>query len=182
MPFLRYAAALLFAAVLSAPGAASAQERGDPIPLSQYQRVVQRLGWAEIEVEYRRPVARGRDLFGALVPFDEAWTPSADSAVVFSTTHDLEVAGERLPAGDYSLWIVPRASAPWTVIFSHAARVFHQPYPEGQDALRLLIPAWNGDHMETLSLYFPVVNRGEATFALHWGSRVLPLPIALPDS
>jgi hypothetical protein len=41
------------------------------IPWSQYGSVIQQLGDTEIQIRYRRPVARGRDLFGALVQWGE---------------------------------------------------------------------------------------------------------------
>ena len=160
-----------------------AQERGDPIPLSQYQRLTQRIGWAVVDLEYRRPVARGRELFGALVPFDEAWTPSADSAVVLTLSDDIILADRPVEAGSYSLWLIPRAPGrDWTLILSRAARVFHAPYPQGRDYLRVDLPVTTGDHMETLALYFPEVNRGEAVLRLHWGETILPIPLRLPES
>src|SRR6185436_16746114 len=46
------------------------------IPRSQLGVVTQSVGTARVEITYRRPVARGRDLFGALVPYGRVWTPS----------------------------------------------------------------------------------------------------------
>src|SRR5688500_20122562 len=55
-------------------------------PFSQRGTVSQNVAFTEILVSYGRPVARGRQLFGALVPWDAVWHPGADSAtrVVFS--------------------------------------------------------------------------------------------------
>ena len=47
---------------------------------SQLATVTQVVDRAKIEIIYRRPVARGRELFGKLVPWNNTWTPSADSA------------------------------------------------------------------------------------------------------
>jgi hypothetical protein len=69
----------------------------------------------------------------------------------------------------------------WTVIFSRAHTVFHLPYPDGQDVLRVRARPTTGPHMETLGFYFPVVDGDTAVLNLHWGSTVLPLRIkALP--
>ena len=168
--------------VLAAPPL-SAQER-DPIPLSQLQVVTQSVGWAEVTVEYRRPVARGRALFGALVPHDRVWTPSADSAAVLTVSEDVWLAGRPVPAGSYALWMVPRAgSEPWTVILSRAARVFHAPYPEGQDLLRVEVAPRAIGHVETLQLAFPRVEGPEAILELQWGETGLPIPLRItpPD-
>jgi len=162
----------------SPPADLSAQDR-DPIPLSQYQMVTQSLGWAEISVEYRRPVARGRVLFGNLVSWDKTWTPAADSAAVFTVSEDVLVAGQPVPAGSYSLWLVPRAEGPWTLVLSRAARVFHAPYPEGEDLMRVEVTPESGDHMEALAFYFPVVEGRDAVLRVHWGNVIVPIPIHL---
>ncbi|MQA90178.1 MAG: DUF2911 domain-containing protein [Gemmatimonas sp.] len=48
--------------------------------VSQPARVTQRMGSTEMTIVYNRPTARGRDLFGALVPWDSIWNPGADEA------------------------------------------------------------------------------------------------------
>jgi hypothetical protein len=169
------AAALVSVSVLPAEG----QER-DPIPLSQYQSVTQSVGWVDVTVEYRRPVARGRDLFGALVPFEKVWTPAADSAAVVTFTDDVWMEGTEVPEGSYSLWLIPRAAPEaWTVILSRAARVFHAPYPEGQDLLRLEVSTTTAPHVENLQISFPWVLGPEASLHMQWGQVVLPLRIRI---
>ena len=170
-----FAAAPVSISVLPVAG----QER-DPIPLSQYQSVTQSVGWVDVTVEYRRPVARGRDLFGALVPFDEEWTPAADSAAIVTFTDDVWVEGTEVPRGSYSLWLIPRAAPQaWTVILSKAARVFHAPYPEGQDLLRLEVNTTMAPHVENLQISFPRVLGPEAWLHVQWGEVVLPLGIRI---
>jgi len=143
---------------------------------SQLASVSQMIGRTRVEIVYRRPVARGRDLFGALVKYGRVWSPSADSAAVFSTTTDLEIAGSRLAAGRYSIWAIPE-QASWTVIFSSAVPVFHLPYPEGKDVLRVRAAPRQADHVESLAFYFPMVDADSATLSLHWGRTVVPLAI-----
>jgi hypothetical protein len=50
---------------------------------------------------------RGRKIWGALVPFDKIWRAGANEATTFETDKDLIVEGEKLPAGKYSLFIIP---------------------------------------------------------------------------
>src|SRR6187402_2484072 len=113
---------------------------GQGYPASQRARVDQTVAFTEISVMYGRPVARGRTLFGgdsALVRWDDVWHPGADSATRVSFSHDVKLEGHDVKAGEYSLWLIPRANAPWTVILSRAAHVFHKPYPgESSDAYR----------------------------------------------
>jgi hypothetical protein len=164
---------------LGLPAIASAQA----IPFSQHGTVSQRVGLTDIEVTYNRPVARGRTLFGptGVVKWGRVWHPGADSATRIAFSRPVLLSGRPLPAGEYSLWLIPQADAPWTVMLSRAARVFHTPYPgEEHDALRFNARPEAGAHMETLAYYFPVVARDSTVLRLHWGTTVLPLTIRAP--
>ena len=154
---------------------------GQGYPFSQRGSVSQTVAFTTVEVTYGRPVARGRTLFGQLVPWDAVWHPGADSATVIRFDRDILVDGRPLSAGEYSLWLIPRRAGPWTLIFSRAARVFHRPYPGADhDALRLDILPDSASHMETLAFYFPLVLRDEAVLRLHWGARFIPARIQAP--
>jgi hypothetical protein len=148
------------------------------IPWSQYGSVTQRLGDTEIQIRYRRPVARGRELFGGIVKWGEPWTPGADSATTVRFSTDVIVDGSPLTAGTYSIWMIPNPES-WTVIFSKAWQVYHQPYPEGEDALRLNLAPESGQHMETLTFHFPRVDGPAATLAFQWGTTIVAIPIEI---
>jgi hypothetical protein len=166
-------------------GSPAAAPASEIIPLDEVRRsqagaVSQRVANTEITVTYSRPVARGRELFGALVPYDEVWNPGADQATAIAVTRDVRIDGQPLPAGKYSLWAIPRAEA-WTVILSRAADVYHTPYPgEHLDALRLDVRPESGAHTEVLTFSFPVVDGKDTVLALQWGGTRVPLSIQVP--
>jgi hypothetical protein len=135
---------------------------------SQHGSVTQRIANTTVTVDYNRPVARGRALFGALVPWNRVWCPGADTCTA------LRVNGQALAAGTYTLWAEPNADR-WTIIFSRAHPVFHTRYPADQDVLRVPSTPREGAHMETLAFYFPVVEGSHAELVLHWGTVVVPL-------
>jgi hypothetical protein len=144
---------------------------------SQLGTVSQLVGPAKIEIVYRRPVARGRELFGKLVPYGTIWTPSADSAALFSTSKDLDINGSRLKAGRYALWMIPD-NTEWTVVFSTAQPVFHLNRPEAIDeVLRIKTKPRQAEHMESLGFYFPMVDADSAVLNMHWGRTVVPINI-----
>jgi hypothetical protein len=150
-------------------------------PASQRAMVNQDVAHTQISVSYGRPVARGRVLFGALVPWDAIWHPGADSATRISVSRDILIEGQPLAAGEYSLWLLPRAAAAWTVIFHRKARAFHRPYPGDDDvALRVDVNADSASHMETMAIYFPVVLRDDAVMRIHWGTTALAIRIKAP--
>jgi hypothetical protein len=150
-------------------------------PPSQRGTVTQNVALTEISVVYGRPVARGRQLFGALVPWDAIWHPGADSATRVRFSRDVLIEGQPLRAGEYSLWMIPRENGAWTVIFSRAARVFHLPYPgENRDALRVDVTPEQVSAMESFAIYFPMVLRDSAVMRLHWGTTAVPIRIKAP--
>jgi len=150
-------------------------------PFSQRGSVSQSVAYTTISIAYGRPVARGRVLFGSLVPWDQIWHPGADSATRMTIDHDIVVEGKPLRAGEYTLWLIPRESAPWTLIFSRAAHVFHKPYPgEQYEVLRVDIKPEQVSHVESFTIYFPSVLRDEAVMQLHWGTTAVPVHITAP--
>jgi len=152
----------------------------DQVTKSQAAAVSQRIANTEITITYSRPVARGRELFGALVPYGQIWNPGADQATAMALTRDVQINKQPLESGKYSLWAIPRRES-WTIIFSRAANVYHTPYPgENQDALRLEARPEQGAHMEALAFYFPIVEGKDAVLRLHWGPVMVPLAIRVP--
>ena len=78
-----------------------------------------------IDVDYGRPILRGREgLFGSGAEYGQGfllgapvWRVGADQSTRFKTEADLVFGGQRLPAGEYSMFAELSASE-WTLIFS----------------------------------------------------------------
>ena len=152
----------------------------EEVPKSQEAVVSQKIANTEVTVTYSRPVARGRALFGALVPYDQVWNPGADKATAVNFSRDVQINDHALPAGKYSVWTIPRTDN-WTVIFSSVGDTRHQPYPgEDKDALRFDVKPEKGPHMEVLAFDFPLVEGKDAVMRLHWGEVMVPLTIRVP--
>lgn len=146
------------------------------IKKSQKAGITQTIAKTEITVTYYRPVARDRDLFGELVPYGEVWQPGANNATVFEVDKDIEIEGQTLKEGKYSLWSIP-GEQKWTFIFSSNWDAWHTKYPKGDDVLRVEINAQEGMHMETLAYYFPYIEGKEGIMHFHWGKTIVPLKI-----
>jgi len=150
-------------------------------PFSQRGSVMQNVAFTTITITYGRPVARGRALFGQLVPWDSIWHPGADSATVIRFDHDVLLNDQAVKAGEYSVWLIPRERQPWSFILNKQAHVFHKPYVgEATEALRIDVVPETASHMETLAYYFPVVLREDAVLRIHWGETVVPIRIRAP--
>jgi hypothetical protein len=148
---------------------------------SQHGTVSQEIAATKITIEYDRPVARGRDLFGALVPYDRVWCPGANNCTTLTISTDISIEGQSLPKGTYTVWAKPGA-AKWSIIFNRAHPTFHTRYQSvaDQDLLKIDITPRAGSHMETLAFYFSVVDGRHAELVLHWGTVVVPLGIDVP--
>jgi hypothetical protein len=164
---------LAVALLLATPACGQSQPR---IPASQLGTVSQEVAGTRIEIVYRRPVARGRELFGALVPYGRVWTPSADSAARITVSSPVTVNGQRLEAGTYSVWAIPGADS-WQILFNSVARAFHLSYPSGRDVLKVQATPTKGEHVETLTFAIPVADADSAEVQLRWGTTVVPLKL-----
>lgn len=94
--------------------------------LSPKDTVKFELNDTKLEVFYNRPYKKGREVFGALVPFNEVWRTGANEATTFTTNKDLMIEGKLMPKGEYTLWTIPRDTV-WEVIFNT------KQYPWGVD-------------------------------------------------
>lgn len=160
-------------------GEVSAQTPSGVDRVSQPALVVQRFGTAEVRVVYNRPTARGRELFGALVPWDSVWNPGADEATRIELSEDMIVAGHRLAAGRYSIWATPGPDE-WTLEFSSSWDQQHRPYPSGTGVLTIEVEPHPAEHMESLAFYFPTATPAGGVLALHWGEVRVLVPVEKP--
>ena len=168
---------LVLILTLALPAAANAQG----FPASQRQTITQSVALTKLEIAYGRPVARGRELWGKLVPWNEPWHPGADKATHLTIDHDITVDGKPLKAGDYSIWLIARDGKPWTVIFNSAWDVWHRPYAgESTEVLRVDVAPETVTHVESLTIDFPSVLSDDATLRIHWGTLAVSMKIKAP--
>lgn len=71
----------------------------------------------EIDVTYSRPYKKDRDIFGGMIPYGKIWRTGANEATTFSTSAAIDIKGEILPTGTYSLFTIPEEEM-WTIIFN----------------------------------------------------------------
>jgi hypothetical protein len=123
-------AALGFALVAIVILGCSARAQGRRSPHEQTPTVT--VDGSQMFIDYGRPYTRGRQIFGSLVRYDDVWCPGADEATYLSTSKPLKVGKLSLPAGEYSLWILPTENE-WTLIFNKDAHTFHTSYRSRSD-------------------------------------------------
>jgi hypothetical protein len=178
--FSSIAAFILPSLLLADP--ASAQIRG-----SEAAVVSQTIDGTTVTIEYSRPRAAGRTLFGELVPYGEPWT-GANWATTIELNRDVRLNGTDVAAGKYSVWWVPDPQR-WTLILDPNAKLFHFQKPEAAAGqIRIQAEPQATTHVEMLTWSFPAVTGDAATAQMHWGTTAVPLqivvqptkPLALP--
>lgn len=80
-----------------------------------------------IIVDYSSPRAKGRKIFGGLVPYGEVWRTGANEATTFATTTNLSVEGTDVPPGNYTIFTVPEQNK-WTLIINKHTGEWGIPY------------------------------------------------------
>lgn len=193
--FALAAAVAALAAVL--PDLAAAQDlhptrRPSPMGMARVE-----LGDTYVRVVYSRPYLRGRDnIFGteeseALVPYGQIWRTGANEATEITVTGDVMVAGERLPAGTYSMFTTPGAEE-WTVHFNSAlglngtmrfdmeTRQGVMAYSADNDVVTVTVPAGTveGDEpVDQFTISFDRTDDG-AHMVMRWADTEVRVPFA----
>jgi len=114
----------------------SAQDKGKrPSPAAQAQCKFS--NGKTITIDYSSPRAKGRKIFGDLVPYGEVWRTGANEATTFVTDANLSVGGKDVPAGSYTIFTVPNADK-WTLIVNKKTGEWGIPYKyEGDELTRV---------------------------------------------
>ena len=91
-------------------------------------------GGKHVAVDYSSPRAKGRKVFGGLVPYGEVWRTGANEATSFVTDTDINVGDTAVPAGSYSLFTIPNENK-WTLIISKKTGEWGTNYPGTENDL-----------------------------------------------
>lgn len=141
--------------------------------------VTQRIGVADLSFEFHRPGAKGRTVWGVLVPYGEVWRMGANERTVFTASHDVLVEGQPLAAGRYGVLAIPSPSR-WTLIFTHTADAWgHFDYAPEDDALRVEVQPREAPFREWMELRFEDLREDSAEAVLHWARLEVPFRISL---
>jgi hypothetical protein len=139
--------------------------------------VDQTIGLTEFKVTYSRPGAKGRTIWGELVPYDEVWRTGANEATNFTTSDDITIGGQTLSAGTYALLTIP-TSETWTVIFNKDADQWgSNGYKEEEDAVRIQVTPEAAGHREWMSFTFENLETSRGELVLRWDELRVPISI-----
>ena len=148
----------------------SAQEKvqiklTSPSPSASFE---QELGSTIIKVSYSRPLARGRKIFGELVPFEKLWRTGASDCTTITTNEDIVFGNTTLKMGSYSIFTIP-SKKEWTIIINTDTTLHGETgYDDKKDVFRLTVPVESTPNFhETFTIEINDINsKGEGFLKL----------------
>lgn len=142
--------------------------------------VTQRIGLTDIQVNYNRPGAKGRVVFGKLVPYDHVWRTGANTATKISFSTPVKLNGTEVPAGTYELFTIPGKDE-WTIIIhKNMSQWGAYAYDEKNDVARIKAkPVAIASAVETLAIGFNDLRDESATMNIAWEHVRVPVEITV---
>jgi len=168
---------ITFAAVLLMAFSGSAQQELKVPTLSPITEISQEVGLSQVKLTYSRPSAKGRKVFGGLVPFNEVWRTGANEATEITTTKNIQINGTLLKAGTYSLFTIPQKEK-WTIIINSELGLWGAyNYNSKLDVMRFDVPVTTTDTIYE-SFTMQSDHRNEvADLLLYWDKTKISIPI-----
>lgn len=151
-------------------------------PPSPEASFTQQLVNGEITVHYSRPLARGRKIFGSLVPYDSLWRTGASGATTLHITEEIVIGDKPLKEGKYALFTIPGVNE-WTIIIN-ADTSLHGAfgYTSSKDVHRFKVSSAKSEQFtEAFIISFTdLSNRGSGFLTLAWENTVVKIPVKSP--
>ncbi|MFN5640793.1 MAG: DUF2911 domain-containing protein [Sphingobacteriales bacterium] len=154
-----------------------AQTIKTPAP-STAQTVKQEFGLSNVELSYSRPNAKGRSIFGDLVPNNAVWRTGANGATTLTFSDEVIIGGKKIPAGKYGLLTIPNSGS-WTFIITKQTDVTSpSAYKQDQDVVRVTAtPVDMPFDTETFTMQFMNVKSNSMDLLVLWEKTAVFLPI-----
>jgi hypothetical protein len=143
--------------------------------------IKQAVGLSDVEIVYSRPGAKGRTVFGDLVPFGEVWRTGANSSTKITLSDKVMLGGKEVPAGTYALYTLPGQDE-WTVIVHKYLENWGAGgYDQTQDLTRFTVkPIKTGDTYETFTIDFSNFTTSTAMLNMMWENTKISFEIKTP--
>src|SRR5437879_671851 len=176
-PFLLLAGVLAVTALCQAQTATGETLMLDLPRASQHSMLTQRIGLTDITVNYHRPLANGRQIWGKLVPYGQVWRAGANENTTIRFTDPVTIEGQALDKGIYGLHMIPGENE-WTVIFSKDSTAWGSfTYKQDDDALRVKVKPQAAELHDALAYDFDNVKSDSAVVTMRWEKVAVPFTV-----
>ena len=146
--------------------------------LSPRVMIKQQVGLANISLNYGQPNAKGRPVFGKLIPFGKLWRTGANSATKITFDQEVLIDKQLIPAGTYALYTIPQKKE-WTIIIHKNSKLWGTAgYNKTNDLLRFKVPAMPlKEYSETLSINFENFHANGGDLVIKWEKTQVRIPV-----
>jgi hypothetical protein len=144
---------------------------------SQHALVTQRIGITDITVNYHRPLANGRQIWGKVVPYGQVWRAGANENTTITFSDPVTIEGQSLDKGTYGLHMIPGENQ-WTVIFSKNSTSWGAfAYKQDEDALRVTVKPQVAEVHDALTYDFDDVKADSTVVTMRWEKVAVPFKV-----
>jgi hypothetical protein len=141
--------------------------------------LTQKVGMAEIKIEYSRPAMKGRKIMGEIVPFGDIWRTGANSPTKFTTSDSITIGGKGLAKGTYVVMTRPGKDS-WEVIFNKnpAASAFnYTPEIQKDDVVKVMgKPMTLPMSIENFTFNIGNITANSANIEMMWENTYVTVP------
>jgi hypothetical protein len=148
-------------------------------PNSTLSQVV---GLTDVTINYSRPSAKGRTIFGDLVPFGKLWRTGANANSTVSFSEDVLINGATLKKGKYAIFTTPKADM-WEVVFYTDTDNWGTPEEWNANKVAVVTnvdPIGLGNNVETLTIAINNITNDSATLDISWEKTMVSVKFIVP--
>jgi hypothetical protein len=166
-------------AMRKAPQEFGAHSLPQASPLGKVEQVV---GLTNVSVEYSRPSAKGRKVFGDVVPYGVFWRTGANASTKITFDDMAIIGGQKVKPGTYSLLTFPNEGA-WLVVLNSDSDVNNaDAYDESKNVATIKVEPKRTEFTETFTISFGNVVNDAATLDLAWENTKVSIPLEAPST
>jgi hypothetical protein len=150
--------------------------------LSPFSKISQQVGLTDVTLEYSRPSAKGRVVFGELVPYNKVWRTGANAATKITFTESAKIGGQTILPGTYAIYTIPSEDL-WTIIIhsnTTLRSIAGDAYKSADDIFRFEVkPIKTTNYVESFTMQFATLTSDSLELQLVWENTLISIPMKL---
>lgn len=152
----------------------TAQDLPQSSPRGEVEQIV---GLTKVEVDYSRPSAKGRVIFGDVVAYDKLWRTGANMNTLIEFGGPVKFGGQDVQAGKYSIFTVPGKET-WVIHLNKNIEQWGEDSFKSEEVVASIkVPAATGEYTETFTIEFANLKDDNADLVLRWEKTKVVVPI-----
>jgi len=151
---------------------------------SPFGKVEQMVGLTQVSVEYSRPSAKGRNIFGSLVPFGKLWRTGANTNTIIYFQTDVTIGGKTLPKGEYAIYTIPKPDS-WEIYFYTDTNNWGLPEKWNEEKIALstsVKPIPLNNNVETFTMGINNLDNNSGHLDISWEKTLISIKFEVPTT